>query len=53
MGPSGLLGIFVMTAGPNGAALSILYYLIGLLISCVMGFFLTWAGIGEQETAAA
>ena len=52
-GPSGLLGIFVMPAGPNGAALSILYYLIGLLISCVMGFFLTWAGIGEQETAAA
>ena len=52
-GPSGLLGIFVMTAGPNGAILSIIYFLIGLLISYIMGFIFTWFGIKEQEVAAA
>lgn len=52
-GPSGLLGIFVMTAGPNGAAMSIVYFVIGLLISYIMGFILTWFGIKEQDVAAA
>ena len=52
-GPSGLLGIFVMTAGPNGAILSIIYFLIGLVISYIMGFIFTWFGIKEQEVAAA
>lgn len=52
-GPSGLLGIFVMTAGPNGAAMSIVYFLIGLVISYIMGFIFTWFGIKEQEVAAA
>ena len=52
-GPSGLLGIFVMTAGPNGAAMSIVFYLIGLVISYIMGFVLTWFGIKDEEVAAA
>ena len=52
-GPSGLLAIFVMTAGPNGAILSIIYFLIGLVISYIMGFIFTWFGIKEQEVAAA
>ena len=40
-GPSGLLGVFVMTAGPNGAVKSILIYLAGLVVSCVCSFFIT------------
>ena len=40
-GPSGLLGIFVMTEGPRGPAASVLCYLIGLLISCIGGFLFT------------
>ena len=50
-GPSGLLGIFVMTAGPNGAILSIIYFLIGLVISYIMGFIFTWFGIKAQDVA--
>ena len=49
-GPSGLLGIFVMTAGPNGAVRSILYYLIGLGISYVMGYLITKAAVPAEET---
>jgi len=41
-GPSGLLGAFVMTEGPHGAVASVGYYLIGLLISCVGGYVLTY-----------
>ena len=41
-GPSGVLATFLMTAGPNGSASSMLYYLAGLLISCVMGAVVTW-----------
>lgn len=52
-GPSGLLGIFVMTAGPNGAAMSIVYFLIGLVISYIMGFIFTWFGIKDQDVAVA
>jgi len=40
-GPSGLLALPLVTAGPNGAVLSVLYYFIGLCISCVMGFLFT------------
>lgn len=52
-GPSGLLGVFVMTGGPNGAAMSIAYFVIGLVISYIMGFVLTWFGIKEQDVADA
>ena len=41
-GPSGVLAFFVMTAGPNPASLSLLYYGIGLAISYIMGFVLTY-----------
>lgn len=52
-GPSGLLGIFVMTAGPNGAAMSVAYFLVGLVISYIMGFVFTWFGIKDQDVANA
>lgn len=51
-GPAGLLGIFVMTAGPSGAVNSMLCYTVGLVISYVMGFVITWFGIREQEVRA-
>lgn len=41
-GPSGLLGAFVMTEGPHGAVASVCFYLVGLLISCVAGYVLTY-----------
>ena len=47
-GPSGLLGVFVMTEGPLGAAKSICCYLVGLAISAAAAFALTWFVIGED-----
>lgn len=41
-GVSGVLATFLMTAGPSGSASSMVYYLVGLLISCVMGGAITW-----------
>lgn len=52
-GPSGLLALFVMTAGPNGAAASVGCYAIGLVISYVMGFIVTNAMITNEEVANA
>lgn len=52
-GPSGLLGVFVMTAGPNGAAMSILFFVIGLVISYIMGFLFTNLAIKPEEVANA
>lgn len=52
-GPSGLLGPFVMTAGPNGAIYSALMYLIGLLISYVMSYVITRALISDKDVAGA
>ncbi len=52
-GPSGLLGCFVMTAGPNGAAMSILYFVIGLVISYIMGFIFTKLLVKPEEVANA
>ena len=40
-GPSGVLGVFVMTAGPEGALRSAAIYLAALLISCICGFLIT------------
>lgn len=40
-GPSGVIGAFVMTAGPNNPFMTILYYMIGLVISGVMAFLIT------------
>ena len=52
-GPSGLLAIFVMTAGPNGATMSVACYVVGLLISYIMGFIVTNAMIKPEEVADA
>ena len=50
-GPSGLLGCFVMTAGPNGAAKSVLFFVVGLIISYIMGFIITNFAIKPEEVA--
>lgn len=40
-GPSGLLALPLVTAGPNGAVMSVVYYFLGLCISAAMGFIIT------------
>ncbi len=40
-GPSGLLGAFMMTAGPGGRIQSVICYLVGLIISCSGGYIIT------------
>lgn len=50
-GPSGALGFFVMTAGPNGPIKSMLFYGIGLLISCAMGGMITWFALKESDVS--
>lgn len=52
-GPSGLLALFVMTAGPNGAAASVGCYAIGLVISYIMGFIVTNIMVKPEEVANA
>lgn len=52
-GPSGVLGLFVMTAGEGGAVNSIAMYAIGLLISYVMGFIITAIRIKDDVVAEA
>lgn len=52
-GPSGLLALFVMTGGPNGAAMSIAFYAIGLVISYVMGYIITNIAIKEEDVSEA
>lgn len=48
-GPSGILALFIMTAGPNKAIKSMIYYVIGLIISIVMGFIITYLLFSEKE----
>ena len=48
-GPSGLLGAFVMTAGPGGSARSVFLYLIALVISYVGGYLITKVFYREEE----
>ena len=50
-GPSGVLGAFVMTEGPNGAIPSIGCYLIGLLISCAAACLITMLGLPQESVA--
>lgn len=50
-GPSGILGVFVMTEGPKGAALSMACYGIGLIISCAAGFLITGISIRDGDVA--
>ncbi len=52
-GPSGLLGVFVMTAGEGGAVNSVAMYLAGICISYVMGFAITMLAIKDDEVARA
>lgn len=52
-GPSGLLGAFVMTAGEGGAVTSVAMYLVGILISYVMGFLITTLVIKDAAVAQA
>jgi PTS system sucrose-specific IIC component len=52
-GPSGILGVFVMTEGPNGALASVACYLAGLLISCAAGYILTAAVMKKDGLPAA
>ena len=48
-GPSGLLGAFVMTAGPGGSGRSVLLYLIALVISYIGGYIMTNLLYREEE----
>ncbi|MDO4974237.1 MAG: glucose PTS transporter subunit IIA [Eubacteriales bacterium] len=48
-GPSGLLGAFVMTAGPGGSARSVLLYLTALVISYIGGYLITKIFYREEE----
>ena len=48
-GPSGILGIFIMTAGPNAGIKSVLFYLVGLLIANVMAFIITTLFVTDDE----
>ena len=48
-GPSGLLGMFVMTAGPLGAVKSSMIYLAGLAVSYLCSFIITAVACSEQE----
>ena len=50
-GPSGLLGLCVMNAGPNGIEASLGAYAVGLFVSYVMGFAITNAVVTRQEVA--
>jgi len=48
-GPSGILGVFVMTEGPRGPVLSIACYVIGLIISCVAAFLITGVSVHDAD----
>ena len=48
-GPSGLLGAFVMTAGPGGSLGSVLLYLTALFISYAAGYLITNALYRQEE----
>ncbi len=54
-GPSGILGIFVMTAGPAGAVKGVLFYLAGLLLSYFCSFLITFLAcdITERQPVSA
>ncbi|MBR1900574.1 MAG: HPr family phosphocarrier protein [Lachnospiraceae bacterium] len=48
-GPSGLPGVFVMTAGPLGAVKSALFYLAGLGVSYICSFLITMLAFDSRE----
>ena len=48
-GPSGVIAIPLMTAGPNGPFVTMLLYAAGLAISCAAGFLITAAAIKPEK----
>ena len=52
-GPSGLLGVFVMTEGPRGAFVSAACYLAGLVMSCAAAYVLTSLMVSDDAAAKA
>lgn len=50
-GASGLCATPLMTAGPNGM-MGIVYFLLAILISYIMGFIITYIFIKEEDVAA-
>ena len=52
-GPSGLTGIFVMTAGKGGTVFSMAMYVVGLLISYAMSYIITMLFIKNERVAEA
>lgn len=52
-GPSGILGVFVMTAGPQGAVKSIVVYVLGLVISYIFGGLITYFAIKPADVIPA
>ena len=50
-GPSGLLGVFVMTEGPGGAVVSMTCYLAGFAISCIAGYLITAFALKDADVA--
>ena len=52
-GASGILGVFVMTAGEGGALYSVAMYAVGLLVSCAAAFLITAFRIPDDMVAGA
>ena len=50
-GPSGVLGVFVMTAGPHGFVQNAIVYMASLLIACLGGYIVTQLFFKEKELA--
>jgi PTS system sucrose-specific IIC component len=50
-GPSGVIALSVMTGGPNGPVMSVVYYAIALVISYVMGYVITNIAIKHDDVA--
>ena len=50
-GPSGLIAIPLMTQGANDATMSMLFYVIGLVISYIGGFIITNIFVKPEEVA--
>ena len=51
-GPSGILGVFVMTSGPLGAVKSVLVYVAALVVSYICSFIITSLFYSEKELVA-
>ena len=50
-GPSGILAMPIMVAGGDNPAIQMGCYLIGLIISYIMGFFFTYISLKDTEVA--